>query len=225
MSDIFFFVAPAAVGIVSLGGYLVSRWWGSPAVRALRRAPRRPIKGFPEGSAGRIVGVVETYEGRTVRTPLTGRACVAYSVRVEEYQGQGNSGRWEPMVQDFDAVNFVVADDTGRALVRAAGSWPSPIMYQVGGSGMFNDAPPALEEFLNAHGRSSHGFVFNRKLRCEEGALFVGTKVAVLGIGRRESEPLGDTEGASYRESPGRLVIECLDDGTLPMSNAPAALR
>jgi hypothetical protein len=226
MSDILFFAGPAAAGLLALGGYLVSQWYGSGAVRALRRAPRSPVKGFPVGQAARIVGVIEAYEDKTVVAPVTGRTCVAYSVRVEEYERQsGRSGRWVPVVQDFDAVNFVVADDTGRALVRAAGSWPDPVMREVAGSGAFKAAGTALEELLHAHGQSSRGLVFNRKLRCEEGVLSVGMRVAVLGIGRHENEPLGEAAGGNYRESPGRLVIECLDDGSLPMSNAPSVVR
>ncbi len=86
-------------------------------------------------------------------------------------------------------------------------------------------AAPVLEQFLSAHGQSSHGLVFNKKLRCEEGVISVGMRVAVLGIGRREKEPLGEATGGSYRESPERLLIECLDDGSLPISNAPSTLR
>jgi hypothetical protein len=226
MSDILFFAGLTAAGLLALGGYVVSQWYGSGAVNVLRRAPLHPITGFPVGQAGRIVGVIEAYEGKSVVTPMTGRTCVAYAVRVEEHQGPGGSGGgWVPVIQDFDAVSFVVADDTGRALVQAAGTWPEPVMEEVGSSSMFTEAAPALEDLLRAHGQSSFGVAFRRRLRCEEGTLEVGMRVAVLGIGRHENEPLGDVTGGSYRESPGRLVIECLDDGSLPMSNAPSVLR
>ncbi len=226
LDDLLYLAAPAVAGLLTIGGYLAVRWSGSPAIRALRRAPRRPSYGFPEGGAARVVGVIEAHEGKTVHAPLSGRTCVAYSVRIEEYENRGRgSASWRTIVQDFDAVNFVVADNTGRALVRAAGSWPSPIMNRVRSTGLFQNAGPALEKLLNAHGHSSRGLLFNKTLRCEEGVLAVGAPVGVLGIGRRESEPLGDGPGGSYREPPGRLVIECLDDGQLPMSNVPAALR
>jgi hypothetical protein len=223
--DILALAAPAVIGAASIGAYFFARWWANPAVRALRRAPRRSIDAFPEGTPGRIVGVIEAYEGRTVETPLTTRACVAYSVQVDEYRRQGRSGSWEPIVRDFDAVNFVVSDGTGRALVRAAGSWPSPVMRRVAGSGLLESPSPALEALLSAHGQSSHGLLFKKNLRAMEGVLAVGARVAVLGIGRRSNEPLEGAAEGSYRQSPGTLVIECLDDGTLLMSDEPSTLR
>jgi hypothetical protein len=226
VDDLLYLAAPVVAGLVTFGGYLVARWYGSPALWALRRAPRHAIQSFPEGQPGRIVGIVEAHEGKTVRAPLSGRTCVAYAVRVEECENRGQRGaRWKSLVQDFDAMNFVVVDDSGRALVRAAGSWPSPVMDRVRSTGLFQNAGPALETLLNAHGHSSRGVLFNKKLRCEEGVIAVGTRVAVLGIGRRESEPQGDVAVGSYRESPRRLTMECLDDGRLLMSNASATLR
>jgi hypothetical protein len=211
-ADLLSFVAPAA-GFLLLGGYLFARWYGSPVERALRKAERRDIASFPEGATGRIVGVIEAYEGKILEAPLTARDCVAWAVRVEEHQRGRRSESWEPIARDFGAVSFVVADGTGRALVRAAGSWPSPVMERVGGSGISQDPAPNLEAFLDAHGISSRGMVFNKRLRAEEGILAVGMRVAVLGKARRETE------------LEGLLVIESLDDGSLLMSNASATLR
>jgi hypothetical protein len=223
--DLFPYLIPTAIGALVAGGYLLDRWFGGGAERAIRRAPRRSIQTFPEGMPGVVRGRIVAHEGKSVRAPLSGRACVAYAVRVEEYQTEGRRGSWQAIVQDFDAVNFLVDDGTGRALVRAAGSWPSPVMDRVGGAGMFADAGPALEELLRAHGQSSRGLLFNKQLRALEGVLSAGTQVAVLGIARRGDEPLGESAGGGYRRGPTSLVIDCLDDGRLLMSNAPPALR
>jgi hypothetical protein len=224
-ADLLNLAVPAGIGILSLGGYLFSRWNGNAAERALRRAKRVPIHTFPEDTAGRIVGEIEAFEGKSVKAPLSGRSCVAYAVRVEEYQSEGRRGSWEAIVQDFDAVNFTVSDGTGRALVRAAGSWPSPIMDRVGGTGIFSAAAPALDALLQAHGQSSRGLLFNKRLRAYEGVLEVGMRVAVLGIGRRSKDPSDGASGGGYRVGPGGLVMDCLDDGRLLMSNGAPALR
>jgi hypothetical protein len=214
MSDDLLGLLPLGIGLVAAGGWLVARWYGSPAERALRKAARYDVASFPNGADGRITGQIEPFEGKVLRAPLSGRACVAYAVRVEEHKREaGRGGTWEAIVRDFDAVSFVVADGTGRALVRAAGSWPSPIMDPVGGTGLLSGPTPELEELLRAHGESSQGLVFRKQIRAYEGVLVVGMRVAVLGKGRR-----GD-------DRPEALTVECLDDGRLLMSNAPRALR
>jgi len=49
-------------------------------------------------------------------------------------------------------------------------------------SGLFSAAPPELEETLNnRYGRSSKGFIFNRRMRFAETVLEVGDEIYVLG--------------------------------------------
>jgi hypothetical protein len=209
--DLPLLVAPV-LGLLAVGGYYLARAFGTPearAMRALRAVPRSTIAEFPEGGARRIVGVIEAHEGKTLSAPLSGRPCVAYAVVVEEHP-RGRNSMVQTIIEDHDAVPFVVADDTGRALIRAAGSCPTPAMNTVSSTGLFEAASPDFEAYLAAHGHSSQGLLFRKHLRCGEGVLEVGARVAVLGIGRREA---------------GRLIIECLDDGRLLMSNAGSTLR
>ncbi|HWN70768.1 MAG TPA: hypothetical protein VNM90_24170, partial [Haliangium sp.] len=56
-------------------------------------------------------------------------------------------------------------------------------------SGLFQDATPALEQFLARHGRQSQGWLFNKNLRYREGVIEAGELVAVCGQGRREGAP------------------------------------
>jgi hypothetical protein len=218
-------LVPIGIGILSVGGYLFAHWYGSAAERAFRKAARYDVASFPDGADGRITGQIEAFEGKLVCAPLSGRECVAYAVRVEEYKREGGRAGWEAIVRDFDAANFVVSDATGRALVRAAGSWPSPIMERAGTTGLLSRPTPELEELLQAQGESSHGLVFRKQLRAYEGVLAVGMRVAVLGKGRRSKDPREAASHGGCRQEPGGLVIECLDDGSLLMSNAPSALR
>lgn len=228
MSDDIVMIAAPLIAALSMGGYYFMRWFGSANAKArrdMRRVPRVSIASFPEGRAGRVVGTIEAHEGKTVIAPMSGEACVAYSILVEEEQGTGRSKHWETIIQDFDAVAFIVNDDAGRALVRAAGSWPAPEMKVVRQAGLFTHASPDLEAFLAKHGHSAQGLIFRKTLRCYEGVLAVGEKVAVVGIGKRETDPVEGEAPGGYRGKPSRLVIESLDDGRLLMSNARSVLR
>jgi hypothetical protein len=224
--DLYVLIAPI-LGMTAVGGMLLARIFGTheaKTARRMRKFARQTIGGFPEGAPGRIVGTIEAHEGRTVTAPLSHRTCVAYALRVEEMQGQGRQRDWETIVEDFDAAPFVVSDGTGRALVRAAGSWPSPKMSVVRTAGVLSAPSPDLVELLDAHGHSAKGLMFNKTLRVFEGVLAVGEKVAVVGIGKREREP-ADGDRAGYRDAPARLTVESLDDGQLYMSNIPSSMR
>ena len=77
-----------------------------------------------------------------------------------------------------------------------------------------DDLPAEVEEFLGSRGEQVRGALGKRVIRYEERILDEGAQVAVLGIARQEGVP----EGAS-------VVIDCLDDGRIVISNVPSVLR
>jgi hypothetical protein len=180
--------------------------------RALRRAPISSIRDAHSGEVCRLVGRVKS-SGRLLKAPFSHRQCVYYDVTVEEYRSSGKSGRWVQMIREFNSVDFLVEDDTGRALIRAAAMKVAVVKDSEKQSGVLNDATPELQTFLARHGETSVGWVFNRRLRYREGVFEPGERVAVVGTVRWEPDPDPQQAGKGYRDAPKRAVVEPTPDG------------
>lgn len=147
--------------------YSVLSWWFSNDAkirRALTQMPQTNIHDAQVGEVVKIIGTI-TPTHRQLKAPLSGRECVLNEVLVEEYRGGRNGGRWVEIIRDNNAVDFLLEDATGRALVRTRTirvHTQKDASYE---SGFRNDATPQLEAFLARHGEKSVGWVFNRRLR------------------------------------------------------------
>jgi len=195
-------------------------WWLSEDQwirRALRRARRVDIRDAKAGELVKIIGKVAP-AGAQLRAPLSGRACVLYDVIVEESSGRG--GTWSPIIRETHAVDFLVEDATGRALVRTQPIRVHSEKDRGYDSGFLNDATPELEAFLERHGKSSEGMVFNRQLRYREGTFEQGELVAALGEAGWEIDPDPVGAGGAYRDAPRRLVVGA-HEGTVIVSDEP----
>ncbi len=193
-------------------------WWFSAdqkARRAMRSTPRRTIREVIEGERARIVG--RAHVATPVRAPLSGRQCGYWRVVVQEYRSRGRSGSWVTVVDEHEGVDFVVHDDSGKALVKTAHVHAVLEKDAKYGSGMFNSPTPELEAFLDSRGISSKGLLFNKRMRFREGVVEHGELVAVVGVGRWERDPEETARaGDGYRtaEMPQRLVVDAMEDGS-----------
>jgi hypothetical protein len=188
--------------------------------RAIRAA--RPVS-IAEAKAGEVVklsGDVK-YLGETVRAPLSGRTCAYYQVTVEEYRSNGKGGSWVTVLTDPGGVDFLVEDRTGRARVKNLMLKVVAVQDAKYESGTFNDATPALEEYLAAHGMKSKGWVFNKSMRYQEAVFEEGETVSIVGQISYEHDPGAMPEGSGYRETPKRAVIAAPDGGFLLASDDP----
>lgn len=215
----FFPLLVVAVVLVAL----VLSWWFSEAAkirRALRAARRVPIAEVREGEVVRVTGRVRGVS-ELLRAPLSGRPCVFFEVTVEEYRSSGKSGRWVRILREQEAMDFLVEDGTGKALVRADGMRVLAQRDHEQSSGTFNDATPELEAFLARHGEKSTGWIFNRRLRYREGIFEPGETVTVLGEAHWEQDPDPETAGTGYRDVPKRLVLRPRPQGPVIASDEP----
>ena len=171
------------------------------AERALRSAPRATVATLTEGTTARLAGVV-TSDG-TLKAPLTGRACVAYVVVLEERVGKRG---WVRRLHEVRGVPFTLDDGTGRALIDPAQSTMLLEMDASQRSGAFDDATPVEEAFLARHGLTSTGWFLNKTLRYTEGVIEPGERVAVLGRGVREPDPEALPRDALYRSALPTLI-------------------
>lgn len=214
------------VVLISLGLWVANAFFGAAARarREIREQREVPIRDAPEGQRIKIAGRASP-ETEPMSAPLSGRSCVCWKVLVEEYRSQGTSGGyWKTLIEDYDSKPFFVEDRTGRAIVKEPVADLLLVHDGQFNSGTLNDASPALEAFLSSHGESSTGILFNRRLRYSEGAVEPGEVVVVVGVGQWEldPDPSASAAGTGYREAPRRLVVGCLEDGRLIVSDDPS---
>lgn len=173
-------------------------------LRWMRKQPRRAIGDAVDGEVVRLVGRV-ALTGAPLVAPLTGRPCAAWQVVVEEYRSNGKSGSWRKVGHAHDGTEFVLDDGTGRAVIEPRAARVEMVFDQTTKSGTFDD-PTAIEEALLARlGLRGRGWLFNKSLRYQEGALEPGETIAVVGCVHREPDPHGG--GGGYRTAPMRTRI------------------
>lgn len=206
------------VGLVAL----VAAWYFSHDAkvgRELRSAQRRPIAALPEGTRGKIVGAARRHGGELLEGPLTGRPCVYYRVRVEEATSGRNSTTWRTLIKEERGVPFVVADDSGRAIVDPMDARVSLEVDSRTQSGTFDDPTDNESRFLALHGKSGQGLMFNRKLRYTEAVIEENEVVAVLGQGVREPDPDAAPQAAYRGEQPTLLRMSGNGEHALVISD------
>lgn len=186
--------------------------------RTFRAAPRVDIADAKPGTVVKIAGRIRPL-GRPLRSALENRECVFFEATAEAHRGK--SGRWVELIRETDAVDFLIEDGSGRAIVRSAGMRGLHVKYAERESGYLNDATPDLEAFLTRHGDRSPVRILSKTLRFKAGVFASGETVCVLGSVRWEQDPDPTQAGSGDRESPKRLVIEARPDCPLLVSHDP----
>lgn len=187
--------------------------------RQLHKAPTLTIANFPRQQVGKIAGKARRKE-KILTAPLSGRPCLFYTVTVHETVTYGKNTTSRERIRDVHGVAFYVEDETGRAVVNPLDAVMFVEQDTSLRSGTFNDATPALEEYLARFGMKSTGPLgFNLTLRYVEGIIEEGEAVRVLGYGMHDT----DHERASgYRDTATLLVLQGTPDQPLLISDEPA---
>lgn len=211
----------AVVGVFAILRYLGSDKY---AVRkSLESTARTSIRELREGTLAKIEGKVATI-GAPLRAPLSGRACVAWEVVVEENTG-GKNSHWVERVHEREARDFVIDDGAGLAHVRSRDMKMVATVDSEQRSGFLNDPTPALRAFLEARGIAPEGMLFNKTLRYREGVFEPGERVAVLGAVVMEDDPTREQGGDGYRGAPKRPCLHAPAGGFLLASDEPRSTR
>lgn len=217
-----FLLGVAILAAIAIAGAFFSH--DARVKRALRKAPLATTRTFPPNTVATVQGTV-SLQGAPLVAPLSGRACTYYEAIVEEYRSSGKNGSWYPIIREQHGQDFLLDDGQGTARVIMAGASVALVKDAHFRSGMFQDATPALDEFLARHGRQSQGWLFNKNLRYREGVLEPGEIVAVCGAGVHEPDPDPRSATGGYREQPMRLVLAGRADAPLYVSDDMSSLR
>src|SRR3990172_9007355 len=158
----------AALGILGGGGvllWLAGRSQGA-GEHGIPHARRLPIAGVREGQVARIVGHVAP-GAKLLVAPLSGRPCIHYVVVVDRITVMDKAawvledlGSWreappERLIVEELGITFVLADDSGSAVVDPAGAITA--LHQDWHRLSEADAPgPNEREFLARRGLAAH---------------------------------------------------------------------
>jgi len=217
-------LAMATIAIVFFGVAVCQELWG-PRARIndeLASRPRVLIANVRDQPV-RVVGLARA--GRQVlRAPLTGRACLGYTLRVVD-----RTSRTAGVVLDLaEIIPFVVVDETGAATVEPSGARVVALEAdRVGMMGGFfgnvrRHERQRLLSLLEANGIQTTGLLGSaHRFGFEEAILAPGGKVAIGGVGARETTV--DGERPALRSSPERLVFRHTADQALLISTCREA--
>lgn len=166
--------------------------------RTLRNAEAVDISAFPDRGAAKIVGTVRALS-EPLRAPLSGRRCVCYEMRVAKHDSMTPA-----IIREVEGEDFLVEDETGRALVRFRGSEVILSFGMRRKSDLLRDPTPEMVAFLERYGYE--GRIYHWTYFYNESVIEEGDEVAVYGAGAREPDP---DPGAApgYRQTGTRVVL------------------
>jgi hypothetical protein len=171
-------------------------WWMQPARRARRKVARAKAVRLAEtrnGDRAAVRGVVGR-AGQTLRSPLTGRECLAYSFSITKVEERFNR------IASERAVPFVVAADGQELAVHGH----VLLGFELGG--VDRSLCPGLDDLLAQRGLSQTGPRGEEVMfRCQEALLCAGDRVSVLGRISLEVHPAGHRD--SPRDQPVRRIM------------------
>lgn len=192
--------------------------------RELKSAPRMSLRELPESTRARVVGAAQPL-AQTLEAPLTGRACMYYVVTVEQHHSTGRSSYWKQIIKEEAGVPFVLDDGTGRAIVDPRSARVALDVDGKGDSGTFDEPSAREAAFLQRHGTTGQGWIFNKRLRYREAIIEVGEQVAILGEGVREPDPDAPPASAYRGDQPTRVRMTSSARYPLLISDNPDTTR
>lgn len=155
----------------------------------------------------------------SLRSPLSGREVVGYSVEVEEERGVT---AWDPVIDVCRVSDFELEDESGRVSVRASRSDVElDLKDRRGRGGPFRALPKRVVRLLHRHQRPVAGVLFARAFRWREHLLEDGQRVRLRGwVGEDEGEQFaGDGLLGGYRTVGRRYVV--MGRGERPVQLVP----
>lgn len=179
-----------------------------PLARRLGAQPLHAIHTFPDATVGRIVGKAahlapDDENAERQFAPLTGRPCAAWFVRITG--AHLNKKGATPVLEAGAAVPFTVSDDTGQAIIHARDASLLLAFDVTEMLGFSRTPPPRIQRFLREHERGGLRVPIDWRLSWQEGIVAEGQRVAIVGRGRRETDP--EAARGSYRRAATRLVM------------------
>jgi hypothetical protein len=185
------------VAVIRLAHFLTKpRWLMTESDRVLHQqhgVRPWPIAELPDGEQGRLVGTASELH-RTLRAPLSGRACLYYLVLVKSVESSGA----RELFAERSGVAFTLVDASGSAIIDSARAGVALAFDHCEEVCPPNELSPAQRALLLRHDHSSDR---GDQLRFVEAVLSIGERITVVGAGVRRPDlaPSGESD---YRSAP-----------------------
>jgi hypothetical protein len=181
----------------------------------LANHPRTTIESASEGLL-RVTGRV-CRRGEPLRDPINDQPCVAFQLLI---WGRDALTGWMPLLDVREGQTFVVADESGEALVDLSGPYDLFLKLDRRGSNRLlrhSITPAQLKALRGLVDRpkikAKHWLGYWSTLRYRAGVLDEGHEVSVLGYAACEASAVG--ERPNLRAPPRRLVLRGTDERPL----------
>lgn len=190
-------MALGMAGTASLGG----GWWCLRRLgqaRLLEDMPTSRIRSAAQGYV-ELYGVLCEGPGEPLAAPLTGRPCLWWRYRIEEYRENGKHKSWR-VVESASSEGWLVLEDaSGRCLINPLGAEVRPLRREV----WHGDRRHPLRE--PTHGLLGSLLALGKRYRYTEERLHVGDPLYALGEfrtsgGGRQGLDLAAAQAAVVRE-------------------------
>ncbi len=169
------------IAIVAVTFYFSKR---NKILRSMKKIPSKQIQLAKENEYLKIIGKAHCIDTPLI-SPISKRKCVYYQIKVEERSG-GKNKSWHTIINEEKAIDFSIESSGEKAIVQAYSSSNYKMVHLVKDvkreSGILNDPPKFLENYLASHGKDSTGFFgFNKTMHFQEGIIEIGEEISVLG--------------------------------------------
>lgn len=174
------------VGLLAGVGLFVYGFLSLRRKRLIENTPTSKARSVAMGPV-EVYGTVEPSQEKVLKAPFSRRDCVYYKYAIEERRTRTDSkGKtttyWHTLKSGTERAHFLLRDETGAVLVDPEGGdmdIPEDFEFQ---SGLGQDPPETVKQFLTSQGLSFEGFLgINKTMRYSEHHLAVGDKVYVFG--------------------------------------------
>ena len=161
--------------------------------------PTTSIAAAPGNGPVVIRGRIVPGEQGPIVAPFSGRPAVW--VRVVVSARRMTAKRYSEIVRETAEPPFLLDDGSGQlACVDPVGATVESGGQKLAETGTFKDAPPQLEEFLQARGKTSSGLFFNKDMVFFEQLLAAGDNLTAIGPSGRD----GTSAQLVLRQSEGK---------------------
>jgi len=183
-------------GGATVGGawWSVKRW---SQARHLLDTPTSKIRSAAQGYA-EFYGVLREQAPTALVAPLTGKPCLWWRFKIEQYQSGGKKRSWRVVESGSSEVWLRLNDGTGDCLIDPRGAEVRPAIREVWQGSLRHPLGPAKSGLLGWLGSG-------KRYRYSEERLHVGQPLYAIGDfrssgGGRQARALGAAQGEVIRE-------------------------
>lgn len=187
---------------------------------AMFGGPLVKIGSASEGQMQLVTGhVVAPAKGDPLIAPLSGRPCVYYELTVLEHEpgDRNDPGGWSTRLFDWAGGSFLIADDTGRALIQHERPQVFLDIDCVAKPKLFRKLPQELQATLERLAQRGKFLppLGSGAVAIREGVLEIGERVFVWGFASWQVDP----NAGDYRQTARRLLLAPSYNGQMAITD------